>query len=120
MEFRVQNGIGRFKIRHFLVIGLTDINAQRDVEHVKHFFEGAEIGHKRFKHESEQRFCDLNLELSVAVCEQQNRVALARASLHFVTCRLRAVFFVVFLVEFLNYFLCKINKVFDLGVVFGS
>ncbi len=122
LEFFVQVGIGRFQIFHALVNGLTEINAQRDVEHVEYVFERAEIGHKRCKHECDQRFCDLDLELRIAVCEQQDRVALARASLRFVACRLRAVFFFIATdrTEFVGDFLCKFHEVFDLGIVFRS
>ncbi len=60
------------------------------------------------------------MELSVAVSQKENRVAFRRA-LYIVACGLCAVlFFVVFLAELICNFLCKVNKVFDLGIVFRS
>ena len=103
-----------------LVDGFAEVDTERNVEHVKHVFERAEVGHERCKHECDQRSCDLDLELSVAVSQKENRVAFRRA-LYIVACGLCAVlFFVVFLAELICNFLCKVNKVFDLGIVFRS
>ena len=108
--------IGVLEVCKALVNGLTDIHAERNVEHVKHFLERTEVGHERCKHECNQRFGDLDLELSVAVRKQNYCVASCAAEILLVACSLSTVilFVAAFRAELVNNFLCKVNEVFDL------
>ena len=110
------------QVGNLLEFRSAEVNAERNIEHVEHFLDRAEVGHEGRDDECEQSARQLNLELSVAVCEQYHCVS-------YRTCTFRTDFLnvrrncriltlsVVFL-EFIDDFLCKINEVVDLGVVF--
>ena len=119
-------GVACLQVAYLLVDGLTEIHAQRNVELVKHVFDRAEIGHERGDHKRKERASELDLELSVAVRKSDKSVSSCRRDVALqcvgVACRLSVALLIVGLVVLLKLvcdFLCKINKVVDLGVVFG-
>ena len=122
LESCVFFGIGELQIVDLSEHGLSEVDAQRNAQLVEHFFNRAEIGHKRGKHERQQCARDLNLELRIAVRKHHERVSRCRRHGCLRVCRIVRGLSVLIRAacKLVHDLLRKLEEVVDLGVVFRS